>query len=101
MIRLTRKDADECAEELARVIGKDFGDCLEKVGDKFEWKVGCWETDYSPTYGGILIREVLNKAHGIRPVFGEHRRRFSDFCDTTRFAITAIDEFAKMRKIAL
>jgi len=89
--RYTEKDAVECAQDLAVVLGKDFGkklsDCYTEKGPK----VGCWLLSYNPIYGGAVIEDIISEGGARDRPFGDTRRSPREFCDAVRFAITAVD----------
>jgi len=88
--RYTEKDAVRCAQDLADVLGKDFGKKLSDCYTEKAPKVGCWLVNYNPIYGGAVIEEMMERGGRDRP-FGDTRRSPREFCDAVRFAITAVD----------
>ena len=95
MDRYTKQDCVNAAKRLANVLGKEFGNCWVKVGDKWKSKVGCWDVS---TYGGVcIIEEISNESGEVYLPFGYTSRRPRDFVDAVNFAIKAIDIYMKRR----
>jgi len=89
--RYTKKDAMRCAKSFASVIGKkQVGDCWKVVNGKNVAKIGCWEVDYNPIYGGAIITEIHNAGGGITHPLGEGRLRPFEFCRSLQIAERAI-----------
>ena len=88
--RYTEKDAVRCAQELADVLGMEFGKTLSDCHTEKGAKVGCWLLSYNPIYGGAVIEEIISEGGARDRPFGETRRSPREFCDAARFAITAV-----------
>ena len=82
---------EQCAESLAKKLGKKFGKCWRQEGGKNKAEIGCWDIDDNSTYGGSVIEEMTNESGGVKDPFGSRRRTPKNFCDATRFAEDAID----------
>jgi len=95
--RVTRKDAEKCAENLAKTLKKKLGKCWKQVDGKNVAEIGCWETDYNPTYGGININEIMSEGGGVDGPFGLRRLKPDTFCVATRYAEKAV-EIERKRK---
>jgi len=94
-----RRNVGDSASRLAKTLGKEFGGCWKKdKSGNLKAKVGCWNVDYNPTYGGAMITEVVNVGGGITSPFGFKRRKPEDFIDSVNMAITAIEIDRKQRK---
>lgn len=77
---------------------KQAGDCWKKKKKGgLKAKIGCWELDCNPVYGGCVIEEIMNEGGGVTQPFGSQRRKPQEFCDTINFAIKAL-EYRKRRK---
>lgn len=98
MDRHTKKDARDCGKRLAKALGKSFGNCWVKKGDKNIAKIGCWDVDYNPIYGGAVITEIHNEQGGIGQPFGSRRLKPEAFCGTINFAIKSIEIDREKRK---
>ena len=96
--RYTKKDAISCAKSLANALGKQFGNCWTKKADKNVAKIGCWNVDYNPIYGGAVISEIVSEGGGIRHPLGSSRLKPYEFCRATNMAIDAIDMAKKKRR---
>ena len=98
MARVTKKQMLGCARRLVKDLDGQFGNCIIKKNGKFAgFKVGCWDVDYNPTYGGAVLYQIATEGGGQSQPFGSMRRKPSEFCDTTRFAQDAI-RLCKKRK---
>lgn len=89
--RYTKKDAERCAKDLARTLKKPFGNCWAKKKGRNVAKIGCWDVDYNPIYGGAVIEEIHNEAGGISHPFGSRRMKPSEFCQATNMAVRAVE----------
>jgi len=89
--RYTRKDAEKCLKNLAEVMGKEVGDCWEKIDDKLVSKIGCWELDCNPIYGGCIVEEIMNEHGGVGNPLTELRMSPREFCQATRMIERAIE----------
>ena len=90
MVRYTEKDAKECFEELAKALGKEYGDAcyIEKDGKKVT-KIGCWKLDCNPVYGGCVVQEFVNEGGAVSMPLG-YRRTPREFCDCVEFTLNVI-----------
>lgn len=93
--RYTRKDAERCFENLANAMNKEAGDCWEKADDKWKAKIGCWQLDYNPIYGGCVVREIFNEAGAVTEPLGTRRFPPREFCDIASMIIRAIEIIKK------
>lgn len=89
--KYTKKDAVRCAERLAEILGKEFGNCWIKEDGKLKAKIGCWNVDYAPMYGGCTIEEIANEGGAVTQPMGMGRLKPEAFCRATDFAIRAVD----------
>lgn len=87
----TKKDAERCFERLAKVMGKQAGNCWERKNNKNIAKIGCWDLDYNPTYGGCIIEEMVTEGGGVTHPFGEGRLKPFEFCRATNMIEKAIE----------
>lgn len=77
MDRYTIKDAEQCFERLLTTLGKRKARSYNDVGG--------WRLDYNPTYGGVIIEEIINPHGGINhPIIGS-RLTSREFCQTINF----------------
>jgi len=91
--RYTRKEANGCAERLAKIVGKQFGNCHVKdpsTESGWRWIEGCWTTDYNTTYGGIKMVEIMERG-AQSDILGERRRSPREFCEAVWFAEKVLD----------
>lgn len=97
--RYTEKDAAISASRLAGVLGKEFGACWKKdKSGKLKAKVGCWDIDYSPTWGGIVINEKVNESGGESTPLGTTRKTPREFVESVNFTIKAIEIYKNKKK---
>lgn len=97
--RYTEKDAAISASRLAGVLGKEFGACWKKdKSGKLKSKIGCWDIDNAPGYGGIVIHEMINEQGGERNPFGYTRRKPREFVESVNFTIKAIEIYKNKKK---
>lgn len=90
MTKYTKKQAEGCFQRLASVMGKQAGNCWAVKDGKNVSKVGCWEFDYNPIYGGGIITEIHNEHGGIIHPLGEGRLHPYEFCRATNMIERAI-----------
>jgi len=96
---MASKKVERCAKNLARLMRKQVGDCWKKKkGGGYKAKIGCWDLDCNPIYGGCLITEIMSEGGGERHPFGDQRRKPTDFCDTVNFAIKVLDYKKRKRR---
>lgn len=96
---MTEKDAMNAALRLANALGKEFGACWtkDKAGN-LKAKVGCWDIDNEPQYGGVLIAEKDSVGGAEAHPFGHTRRKPREFIESVNFTIEAIDIYKKSKK---
>jgi hypothetical protein len=82
--RYTRKDAERALGRLAAATG-------HRIAASYS-DVGAWELDYAACYGGYMVHEVGNEAHGVSTPFGHERRTAREFCDAVAFALYAVEQ---------
>jgi len=98
-MRYTEKNAATAASRLAKALGKDFGACWKKdKSGNLEAKVGCWDIDNAPEYGGIVVIEMSNKGGAEHTPLGSSRKKPGEFIGSVNFALDAIDIYRKKRK---
>lgn len=71
--RYTIKDAEEYFERLVRAKGKRIAKSYNDVG--------AWRLDYNPTYGGVVIEEIINEQGGVDMPLGYSRQSPREFCE--------------------
>lgn len=104
--RYTRRDAEAAFEQLALALGKPtphntgrpaWTSAVHTSPDgrqqirRTAAEVGMWSLDYSPTYGGCIVTEIVNDAGGATHPIGYARISPREFCDAVRFALDALD----------
>lgn len=96
---MANKKSEECAKRLARLLKKQMGDCWKKKKDgKLKAKIGCWDIDCNPIYGGCVIEEMMSEGGGVDHPFGPRRRKPTEFCDTINFAIRVMEYRKRKRR---
>ena len=98
MDRFTRKDAETTLKRLGALMGKQVGNCWTKKGDKRIAKIGCWNLDYNPIYGGCVVTEICNEGGGIHHPFGSMRRSPREFYDAMWMTIRGIEMSRKQKR---
>lgn len=98
-MRYTEKDAANAALRLAKALGKEFGACWKKdKSGNLKAKVGCWDIDNEPLYGGVIITEKDSEGGSESHPFGETRWKPREFNSSVNMALDAIDIYKKSRK---
>jgi len=88
--RYTAEDCRNMAKILAEELGKKFGNCWEKVGEKNRAIVGCWDISYNPIYGGCIITEIDNEFGAVSHPISEVRFPPREFFHAVNMAIRAV-----------
>ena len=95
---MARKKAESCMKNLARLMKKQAGDCWKRTKKgKNKAKIGCWDLDCNPVYGGCVITEIISEGGGETHPFGDQRRKPQSFCETINYAIRAL-EYKKRKR---
>ena len=96
---MAKKRAFACFRRLATTLGKEHGDCWKKVGNKNVAKIGCWNFDYNPTYGGGVVVEIINEGGGEDMPLGMGRQKTEEFCRSVEMIEKALEiDRSKRRK---
>ncbi len=82
MEKYTFKDAEQCFENLLRTLGRHRARSYNDIGG--------WKLDYNPTYGGVVIEEIVNEGGGITHPLIPTRLTPREFCQTVNFTIHAL-----------
>jgi hypothetical protein len=89
--RYTKKDAEKSAERLANTLGKKFGKCWTKKGNRNVAEIGCWTYDHNSVYGGGNINEIVNESGGVREPFGSRRLKPESFVNAVNMSIKSVE----------
>lgn len=99
MVYKSRNKAEDCMKLLARVLKhKKVGNCYTKTKGGYKAKIGCWELDCNPVYGGCVINEMMNEGGGVTQPFGERRRKPQEFCEAIWFADKVLEYKHRKRR---
>ncbi len=92
-MRVKRAGLESAVQRLAERLGKPQGPAWtrdEKTGRNTA-RVGVWELDYNPIYGGYVVEEIHNEAGGICRPLGDTRMKGEQFLEALYMVNRALD----------
>ncbi len=92
-MKVQRKDVEAAVARLAARLGKPSGPAWVKREDGIgnRARVGVWELDYNPIYGGYVVEEIHNEAGGICRPLGDTRMKGEQFLEALYMVNRALD----------